>query len=303
MKIRLLIHGHKAETPEITAAVTWIRQHRFFALDIHRIDDPARIDDLIRAALDDGIERIVAGGGDGTLNLVLNALMHLPAEERPEMAIFPVGTANDFARSAGISPDLVEALILAIDGRASPVDIGRVNDRFFLNVATGGFGAQVTTETPPELKNLLGGAAYALTGFLKLFDFIPMRGTMNIGELSFEGSTFATAVCNGRQAGGGMLLAPDALIDDALLDIVLYTLDNLPVPATLAPPSSPLGWLLPFKKIFRASEVEFIPEESGLRRINLDGEPYEANRFLFGIHPGSLRLVLPQNTPLLKKRS
>jgi len=298
MKIRLLLNGQKRENPRVNEAITWVRQHHFFALDLHTIYDPSEIDTMLRDAVEDGIERIIAGGGDGTLNLVLNALMRLPKETRPEMAILPVGTANDFARAAGLPLDPLEALLLAIDGSASSVDIGQVNERWFLNVASGGFGAQVTAETPPELKALLGGAAYALTGLIKLFSFLPIRGRMRIDNEIFEGRTFATAVCNGRQAGGGMLLAPDAKVDDGRFDIVLYTLDDLPVPPTLAPPSSPLGWLLPFKKIFRASEVEFAPEE-GIRRINLDGEPYEAERFLFRIRPHALQLILPDKSPLL----
>jgi lipid kinase YegS len=298
VNIRLLVHPHKAEAPLVKEAITWVRQHHFFALDVHRIEDPNRADELVRDALDDGIDRLIIGGGDGTLNLLTNALMHLPPEQRPQMAILPIGTANDFARAAGIPLDPLEALLLAIDGSPRSIDIGQANERYFLNVASGGFGAQVTTETPPELKALLGGAAYALTGFLKLFNFIPIRGRMKIGDMEFEGSTFATAVCNGRQAGGGMLLSPDALVNDGLFDIVLYTLDDLPVPATLAPPSSPLGWMLPFKKIYRASEITFIPED-GLRRINLDGEPYEAEHFHFRIHPGACEMVLPPTSPLL----
>ena len=298
MKIRLLLHGGKMDDPAVKEAVTWVRQHHFFALDLHTIYDPAEVDTMVRDAVEDGIDRLIAGGGDGTLNLILNALMKLPPERRPEMAILPVGTANDFARAATLPLDPLEALLLAVDGRAVSIDVGQVNERWFLNVASGGFGAQVTAETPPELKAFLGGAAYALTGLLKLFSFIPIRGRMRIGEEEFEGEAFATAVCNGRQAGGGMLLAPDAKIDDGLFDIVLYTLDDLPVPSTLAPPSSPLGWLLPFKKVFRAPEVEFTPEE-GIRRINLDGEPFEADHFRFRIHPGVLRLVLPAQNPLL----
>jgi len=298
MNIRLLIHGQKAEQPAVSEAITWVRLHHFFALDVHRINAPSEVEALVRDAAEDGIDRLVAGGGDGTVNLVLNALMKLPPEHRPEMAILPIGTANDFARAACLPLDPLAALLLAVDGTSRPIDVGQVNERYFLNVASGGFGAQVTTETPPELKALLGGAAYALTGLLKLFSFIPIRGRMRIGELEFEGSAYATAVCNGRQAGGGMLLAPDALVDDGLFDVVLYTLDDLPIPATLAPPSSPLGWLLPFKKVFQAEEVEFTPEE-GIRRINLDGEPYEADRFRFRIHPGVLKLVLPEETPIL----
>ncbi len=298
MKVRLLINAQKASRPLVQEAISWVRLHHFFALDVHTIYHPSEVETMVQEAADNGINRLIAGGGDGTLNLLVNALMKIEPSRRPEMAILPVGTANDFARAATVPLDPLEALLLAVDGDAAPVDVGSVNERFFLNVASGGFGAQVTAETPPELKALFGGAAYALTGLLKLFDFIPIRGKMRIGEESFEGSAYATAVCNGRQAGGGMLLAPDAKVDDGLFDVVLYTLDDLPIPATLAPPSSPLGWILPYKKIFRASDVEFTPEE-GLRQINLDGEPYESEHFHFRIHPGSLRLVLPQNSPLL----
>ena len=298
MKIRLILNGGKRQRSDIQEAIDWVRRYHFFALDVRYTRELEDFERLTHDAVRDGIDRVIAGGGDGTLNLMVNALMKLPAEKRPEMAILPVGTANDFATAAFIPEQPRQALIAAIDGFASRVDIGQVNERYFLNVASGGFGAVVTAETPPELKEILGGGAYALTGLLKLFDFQPIYGTMKIGEYCFEGSSFATAVCNGRQAGGGMVLAPDALVDDGLFDIVLYTLDDLPIPATLAPPSSILGWLFPFKKILRAPEVEFTPEE-GPRQINLDGEPYSAETFRFTMHHGALSLVLPPDTPLL----
>ena len=298
MKIRLILNGAKGERSDIQEAIEWVRQHHFFALDVRYTREAEDFERLTHDAVRDGIDRLIAGGGDGTLNLMINALMKLPAEQRPEMAILPVGTANDFATAAFIPENPRQALISAIDGFASEVDIGKVNARYFLNVASGGFGAVVTAETPPELKEILGAGAYALTGLLKLFDFQPIYGSMKIGDFCFEGSAFAIAVCNGRQAGGGMVLAPEAKVDDGLFDIVLYTLDNLPIPATLAPPSSILGWLLPFKKILRAPAVEFTPEE-GPRQINLDGEPYSADSFRFTLHPGALSLVLPPDTPLL----
>ncbi|WP_292662613.1 lipid kinase YegS [Nitratifractor sp.] len=303
MRIRTILNGQKAGNPLLHEAIATIRQHHFFALDVRIAYLPEDLPALIRECADDGIDRIVAGGGDGTLNGVLNAMMALEEAKRPELAILPLGTANDFATAAEIPLDPYDALLMAINGESRPVDVGCVNARYFLNVASGGFGAQVTTETPPELKSILGGGAYALTGILKLFSFTPVRGTLRIGEYRFEGSSFATAVCNGRQAGGGMLLSPEACIDDGLLDIALFTLEPLSIPSELSPPSATLFGGMPFRKILRASEVEFTPEEPQMRRINLDGEPYEADSFRFRILPGALRLVLPDTCPMLKENT
>ena len=298
MKVRLIVHALKAARPDLHEAITTIRQHHFFALDVRLAYLPEDIPHLVQEAVEHGIERIVAGGGDGTIHQILNALMHFPLEKRPELAILPLGTANDFATAAEIPLDPYEALLMAINGRAVAVDVAEVNERYFLNVASAGFGAQITTQTPPELKNILGGSAYALTGILKLFSFAPFRGRMRMGKHQFEGSSFATAVCNGRQAGGGMILSPQAYIDDGLLDLVLFTLDPIDLPSEYLSPSETLFGSLPFKKILRVPEVEFFPE-SEPRRINLDGEPYEAESFHFRIHSKKLGLILPDTCPML----
>jgi len=300
MKIRLIVNGSKRDRPELQEAIRWVRQKHFFSLELRYSSSIEDIKTLIDRAIDDGIDRIIAGGGDGTLNLILNAIMKHPAKDRPQMAILPLGTANDFANAAMIPLDPKEALINAIDHTSTPIDIGQVNERYFLNVASGGFGAVITAQTPPELKQMLGGVAYLLTGIIKLFEFTPIEGKMCLENDCFEGSAYAIAVCNARQAGGTMLLAPEATINDGLFDIVLYTLDSPNIPHNLAPPSSVLGWILPFKKIFRAQKISFIPK-GGVRQINLDGEPYEAECFDFSIYPKALNLVLPPQSPLLGK--
>ncbi len=298
----MILNGQKAANPLLQEAITTIRQHHFFALDLRTTHSPDEIRDLVEECRQDHIDRIVVGGGDGSINRVLNEIMKIPESERPELAILPLGTANDFATAAEIPLDPYEALLIAVHGISFPVDVARANERHFLNVASGGFGAQVTTETPPGLKSFLGGTAYTLTGLLKLFSFSPIYGTMRIGEHRIEGSSFATAVCNGRQAGGGMILSPQACIDDGLLDIVLFTLDPLPIPGELlAPPERPFA-NLPFRKILRAPGVEFIPETPP-RRVNLDGEPYDAERFFFRVLPGALRLVLPDTCPMLRENT
>ena len=85
----------------------------------------------------------------------------------PALAVIPYGTANDFATGMGIAKgDPFEALQSAVNRSVTPIDVGRVHDRYFVNVASGGFGAEVTANTPPELKKALGSAAYSLMGLI-----------------------------------------------------------------------------------------------------------------------------------------
>ena len=103
---------------------------------------------LVDEAVRDDVERLVVGGGDGSVNEVVDALAKFPREQRPELAILPLGTANDFASACQIPIDSMEALRLAVSGHSTSIDMAKANDRHFINIATAGFGTQVTTETP-----------------------------------------------------------------------------------------------------------------------------------------------------------
>ena len=126
----------------------------------------------------------------------------------------------DKTEFVGISADPLAALNLALSGQAYAVDAVQANEFRFINVASGGFGAQVTSNTPVALKNFLGGGAYTLSGMAQALNFIPYQGEIRIHGESSQNEVIVGAVCNGRQAGGGQQLAPNALIDDGLLDIV-----------------------------------------------------------------------------------
>lgn len=117
--------------------------------------------------------------------------------------------------------DSLEALRLAISDSCTSVDIAKANERHFINIATAGFGAAVTVDTPVGLKNILGGGAYAPTGIFKAIGFVPYSGKMKTPFLEWEGTGLVAAVCNGRQAGGGQVLAPNAYINDGLLDMLV----------------------------------------------------------------------------------
>src|SRR5438045_8426869 len=112
----------------------------------------------------DKVDLLIAAGGDGTVNEVLHGLMDMPTVSRPSLAIVPLGTANDFAIACGIPRDPEKALALCMRGAEVPIDVGKANDHWFINVASSGFGAEITATTSPDLKRLLGPAAYTVMG-------------------------------------------------------------------------------------------------------------------------------------------
>src|SRR5262249_32308571 len=155
------------------------------------------------------IETVVAGGGDGTINEVTQALLTAQAAAHVSLGILPLGTANDFAHSTGIPLDPVAALQLAADVPAVPIDVGRGGDRRFLTVATGGCGPTIAVETPAEMKRLLGGTAYLLTGLRRFNSVRSSPGRVTAPGFEWSGSFLVLAVGNGRQAGGGHVLCPE----------------------------------------------------------------------------------------------
>src|SRR5262245_65181229 len=123
---------------------------------------------FVQQAIKDGAQRIVAGGGDGTLNAVVNAMIREDIRPKASLGLLPLGTANDFAKGAGIdAKDLISALELACTGSPTKIDVGRMNDQYFITVASAGFGAEVTATTPPDMKKFLGGMAYLIMGLIK----------------------------------------------------------------------------------------------------------------------------------------
>ena len=110
-----------------------------------------------------GFDMIVAAGGDGTINEVVNGIAEL--EERPHIAVIPVGTTNDFARAIGIPlNNVIQAVEVILNGEPQKIDIGRVNEHYFINIAGGGRLTELTYEVPSKLKTMVGQLAYYLKG-------------------------------------------------------------------------------------------------------------------------------------------
>ena len=234
----------------------------------------------------------MAGGGDGTLNAVVNAMIRGDTRPKTSLGILPLGTANDFAKGAGIdAKDLISALELACTGSSTKIDVGRMNEQYFINVASAGFGAEVTATTPPDMKELLGGMAYSIMGFVKAFQLEPYEGRLILPDGTVkEGSMLIMAVGNSRFAGGGYEVAPQASLTDGLLDIAVVS-GLLPeglsrIVGELRDPINPRNEHLLYRQL-----SAFTIETGKPLHVNLDGEPTKGTQFEFRCIPEALSVV------------
>ena len=298
----IVLHGKQAANARVRQAVAAQRKagHKVEVRVTWEAGDVRR---MVSEAIDSGADTVVAGGGDGTINEVVDALVrHVDKQPAavvgPALGILPLGTANDFARAAGIPLDPVAALEQIVDSEPVCIDVGRAGERTFINVATGGFGTQVTVETSEDLKRLLGGTAYLLTGLTRFNSIHSSAGSFRGPNFAWQGKFLVLAVGNGRQAGGGHVLCPRALLNDGLLDVsILPDVD-------LADLSTALGNLLrgglaAVEQTVIRAQVPWLEIRSEMPlNINLDGEPIAGHEFRFDVAAGAVRAHLPRS-PLL----
>jgi lipid kinase YegS len=200
-KVQLILNGKAAGNDALRTAVA---QHRATG---HRIDVRVTWEkgDARRFVTEAGkVDLLIVAGGDGTLNEVVHGLMALSTVARPVLGIVPLGTANDFATGCGIPRDPQEALALCMEGEGAPIDVGKANEHWFLNAASVGFGAEITATTPPELKRLLGPAAYTVMGAILAMNPHQYHGRLILPDREITGTGPVAIVGNGRQTGGSM---------------------------------------------------------------------------------------------------
>ena len=289
-KAMLILHGKQALNEDVRAAVLDKRDEGW-ELDVRVTWEGGDAQRLVKEALAAGHTQIIAGGGDGTLRDIAEAL----ADSDAELTIMPLGTANDFARAAGVPLEPEQALEL-LDIAPSAIDLGEVGGQVFLNMATGGFGSQVTANTSEDLKKILGGAAYLFTGLSRFSELHAAYGELQGPDFQWSGELLALGIGNGRQAGGGHVLCPEALADDGLLDISILPAPQEVVGTLKTLLADGFGIDNMFVRV-RLPWVE-IKVSEGLY-INLDGEPLEGDNLRFSTRPAALRVHLPENSPLL----
>jgi lipid kinase YegS len=296
-KIRLILNGKKAGLPSVRDAVGHVRG-RGHTVDVSVTWEGGDAGRFAAEALADGTDVIVAAGGDGTVNEVVNGIMDVTDAPQAAMGVVPLGSANDFATGCGIAAgDPKTALELAASAEPVLIDVARVNERHFLNALVAGFGAEVTFRTSERLKRTIGGAAYAITGMLTAMKQRPYKATLTWSGGSRNGDFVFAAAANGRQAGG-FAISRTGKLDDGHLDTI-GVLDFSP-----ARVKALVGAIMnPGREqsdLIRYNQLDWFEVEAD-REIpaSPDGEMMHAKHFRFDVLTRRLPFVLPPGLDLV----
>ncbi|MBX9630158.1 MAG: lipid kinase [Burkholderiales bacterium] len=160
------------------------------------------------------VDLVIVGGGDGTVNAVLKGVL----ETGLPLGILPFGTANDLARTLGIPSDPAAAASVIVAGRTRRIDIGQVNDQFFVNVASMGLSVELARRMTGNLKRHLGRLSYPLAALKTVLYTKPFTAEVATADRTIQLRSLQIAVGNGVYYGGGMAVYEAAAIDDQCLD-------------------------------------------------------------------------------------
>lgn len=302
----LILNGKSAADQALRAAVQDLRAAGL-RVDVRVTWEAGDAQRYVDEGLAAGVATIVACGGDGTLSEVAAALAHREGEaaQLPSVGLVPLGTANDFATAAELPLEPAAALSLVRESAPVAIDLLRIEAadgdvHWCANLASGGFGTEVTVETDEGLKKMLGGLAYLVTGIARLGRIEPVQARIEAEDFAWEGGFIALGLGNGRQAGGGQQLCPDACVDDGLLDVTIVPELSGEVAATVGTLVAE-GRQAALERVavrHRCRQVRITAP--GAFTLNLDGEPCTAERFDVSCAPARLRMHLPAGCPLLR---
>ncbi|HEX9037826.1 MAG TPA: diacylglycerol kinase family protein [Ktedonobacterales bacterium] len=255
---------------------------------------PGHATDLAQEATDAGMDLVIAAGGDGTVNDVIQALAgHMTA-----LGVLPVGTVNVWAREMGIGLTLAEARETLLRGTLRRVDLGRAGSRYFLMMAGIGFDAEVARRVERGMLRRVG---------LKLLDYIgavaalsvtaePAELRIQIGERRRRERALMTIIGNTRLYGGAMTFAQRAVADDGALDVVVIGSGGLAHRlGVLARAFLRMSSAGPRVRYLRAQAIRV--ESRRAEPVQVDGEVIGFLPMTFTIAPRALRVVLPTDAP------
>lgn len=219
-KVRFIYNPYSGENSIISELDSVIRMHQEVNLTVvpYRIQMGRSLSEALDI-VDDTYEYILVAGGDGTVDSVVNAMKERNIDI--PIGILPVGTANDFGKFINMPSDIQEACKQILDSKPVPVDVGKINDKYFVNVASTGLFTDVSQKTDVNLKNTIGKLAYYLKGLEELPNFRNLKIKLTSKERSYNGDMYLILIFNGKTAGN-FNLATQAEVDDGKLDVIIF---------------------------------------------------------------------------------
>lgn len=203
---------------------SFCRREAFDAGDITYTEAPGHGEELAERAADDGYDAVIAVGGDGTLNEIVNGCMRHAGTDKqlPAVGLIPSGTGNDFARGMGIARTMTRALDGCLTHSAVPIDLGKIGERYFVNVAGFGFDAEVAVDVSRRTGSKPAGTLpYVISVMRQLRTYRAKKIRLTADGEAFQSTVLFGAVGNASTYGGGMRVCPLAIADDGLFDLCL----------------------------------------------------------------------------------
>ena len=264
-----------------------------FTLDgDHPVERPGELERILAAAVARGTDLLVAGGGDGTVSTAARMLAHRDTA----LGLLPLGTTNNFARTAGIPLDLDAAVATLADGTVIDLDLGLAGDVPFTNHVGVGLSADVMLSAPPRLKRMLGRYAYPLTALGLLPRHRPLRVTVRADGREHVFASHQVYVANGGFHAGRPITA-DSGADDRLL--VAYPVGGPTRRALLRETArnAATGARRSLRDEPFLATGELLLETDRPARVEVDGEPAGRTPLRIGLAANALRLMAPPGTP------
>lgn len=210
--------GHRTIVGELDKIAEKL-QEKDYDLRLHRSMASGNIKEYILEYVDEeNTDLILISGGDGTVNECISAMCEKGLDI--PLMILPLGTANDFANSAGIPSNVEECLALLETGSLSYIDVGKANDEYFINVCNMGLFSGVSHNVEPELKKKFGRLAYYFKGLEEIQNLQAMDITLTVDGEVLEDQYLLILVFNGKGAGGMLKIAKNADIKDGKFDVI-----------------------------------------------------------------------------------
>lgn len=256
---------------------------------------PTHAIELTTQAADEGYELIIAAGGDGTVQEVINGLMELPEEKRPKLGIVPLGSGNDFAYASGISTKPTDAIRQVFTGKSRFIDVGLIETesgrrQYWDNTLGIGFDATVTirTHTLPVLRGFIMYLTAVLQTIALNHDAPLMQ--FRSDEESWDERTLMMVICNGPREGGGFLVAPEAKNDDGVFHYATINKVSRPMMLRLVPEVMN-GTHGRFEQIRMGTLRKMEIQSEAPLRIHIDGETFAG----FGTDVRKLKIeIIPE---------
>ncbi|HJQ90550.1 MAG TPA: YegS/Rv2252/BmrU family lipid kinase [Acidimicrobiia bacterium] len=262
--------GRKASDP---AAIRDLLRDIGLDFDLHAPDSPDEMMALIEESARFGATHFAVAGGDGTVNLAVNALMPLGLVAPPVIGVLPVGTGCDLLRTFGLPQDVSGAALHLITNEVYDVDVGTLEGswglRYFVNVAQTGVGA-AAVQTAMSLGRRLGAARYPLAFVARLPGFPRAKVKVTTEHRTIESEALAVILANAQFFAGGWNVAPKAMLVDGALDVQIINCRKTSAPALV--PKVIKGTHLSDPAVRRLSAAEFSIETDPPWPVECDGD-------------------------------